>query len=70
LIVSAADAFHAMTSDRPYQRARSVQEAIVEIRRCAGTQFAPGVAEALIDAVSEQQAARGQGDLRRMRRAS
>lgn len=36
-----ADAFDAMTSDRPYRRALSVDEALAELIRCAGSQFDP-----------------------------
>jgi HD-GYP domain-containing protein (c-di-GMP phosphodiesterase class II) len=35
-----------MTSDRAYRRQRRAAEAIGEIRRCAGAQFDPRVAEA------------------------
>ena len=44
-IVAVADAYHAMVNDRPYQRARSHDAAIAELRRCAGTQFDPEVVE-------------------------
>jgi putative nucleotidyltransferase with HDIG domain len=47
-IIIAADTYHAITSDRPYRTARSHQEAIEELIRCAGTQFDPQVTEALI----------------------
>jgi len=47
-IISAADTYHASTSDRPYRAARSHQEAVEELIRCAGTQFDPQVTEALI----------------------
>ncbi|MCL5291013.1 MAG: HD domain-containing protein [Actinobacteria bacterium] len=40
-ILAIADAFDAMISDRPYRRARSVDEALAELQRCAGTQFDP-----------------------------
>jgi diguanylate cyclase (GGDEF)-like protein/putative nucleotidyltransferase with HDIG domain len=53
-IVCACDAFHAMTSDRPYSKARSVEEAAAEMRRCAGTQFDARVVEALLDEVIDQ----------------
>ena len=46
-IVSVADAYDAMTNDRPYQRARSVEVAIQELVSCSGTQFDPDVVGAL-----------------------
>jgi putative two-component system response regulator len=46
-IVSVADAFDALTSDRVYKRAVSVDEAVKIIRDCAGTQFDPVIVEAL-----------------------
>jgi diguanylate cyclase (GGDEF)-like protein/putative nucleotidyltransferase with HDIG domain len=48
-IVCACDAFHAMTTDRPYRAARSEEEAVAELRRSAGSQFDPAVVTALID---------------------
>jgi PAS domain S-box-containing protein len=47
-IVTVADALDAMTSDRPYRRARSLEEAVAEIAEHAGTQFSPKVVEALL----------------------
>ena len=55
-IVAVADAFDAMTSDRPYRAAVSHAEALAELRRCAGTQFDPAVVDAFC-AVSAQQPA-------------
>jgi hypothetical protein len=46
-ILSVADAFDAMTSDRPYRAALPPEEALAEIRRNAGTQFCPAVVAAL-----------------------
>jgi HD-GYP domain-containing protein (c-di-GMP phosphodiesterase class II) len=40
-ILAIVDAFEAMTSHRPYQRKRTTEEAVAELRRCAGTQFDP-----------------------------
>jgi HD-GYP domain-containing protein (c-di-GMP phosphodiesterase class II) len=47
-IVNAADAFCAMTQTRPYRKAMSVEDAMQELRRCAGTQFDPTVVDILI----------------------
>jgi len=44
-ILSVADAFEAITSNRPYRRARTPQEALEEIRKGAGSQFDPRVVE-------------------------
>jgi diguanylate cyclase (GGDEF)-like protein len=49
-IISACDAFFAMTEERPYRRAMASENAIAELRRCAGSQFDPEVVEALIGA--------------------
>ena len=46
-IVAVADAFAAMTSDRPYQNRVSESEALRELDRCAGDQFDPAVVAAL-----------------------
>ena len=51
-IVLACDAFHAMTSDRPYRKAMSVEEARAELRLNAGSQFDPRVVEALDRAIA------------------
>jgi two-component system cell cycle response regulator len=45
-IVAVADAFAAMTAARPYRPTRGADEAIEELRACAGTQFDRGVVEA------------------------
>jgi two-component system, cell cycle response regulator len=46
-IIAACDALDAMTSDRCYQTARALPDALAELRRCAGTQFDPDVISAL-----------------------
>lgn len=40
-IIAVADAFDAMTSDRPYRKALSFETAFAELKRCAGQQFDP-----------------------------
>ena len=40
-----------MVSDRPYRAALSHEEALAELRRCAGTQFDPAVVRAFVDTV-------------------
>ncbi len=47
-IIAVADAFNAMTTDRPYRKALSVTVALAEIERCAGKQFDPAVAAAFL----------------------
>lgn len=49
-IVAVADTYDAMTTDRPYRRALSKEEAIEELKRCAGTQFDENVVKAFIKA--------------------
>ena len=51
-IVRCCDAFSAMTTDRPYRKARSETEALDELQRCSGTDFDPQVVEALAASVS------------------
>ena len=51
-ILAVADAFSAMTDERPYRRTKSVQDAIAEIKRCSGTQFDPKVAEMFVSTFS------------------
>ncbi|HUG74456.1 MAG TPA: HD domain-containing phosphohydrolase, partial [Acidimicrobiia bacterium] len=46
-IVQVADAFDAITSDRPYEPAAPVRTAIAELSRCSGDQFDPDVVAAL-----------------------
>ncbi|NOY45980.1 MAG: HD-GYP domain-containing protein [Deltaproteobacteria bacterium] len=54
-ILAVADAYDAMTSDRPYRRGLGRDEALAELRRGAGTQFDPAAVEAL------EAALRGEG---------
>lgn len=47
-IIAVADAFDAMTSDRPYRSTMSAADAITEIQKCIGTQFDPIVVETFL----------------------
>jgi putative nucleotidyltransferase with HDIG domain len=52
-VLAVADAFDAMTSDRPYRRALSQQAALAEVERCAGTQFDPRIAQVFLELFDE-----------------
>jgi putative nucleotidyltransferase with HDIG domain len=47
-IIAVADAFDAMTSDRPYRKAMTRDRAVRELKACAGSQFDPEVVKAFI----------------------
>ena len=50
-IVCCTDAYSAMTTNRAYRVARTADQALDELRRCAGTHFDPRVVEALAAAL-------------------
>jgi HD-GYP domain-containing protein (c-di-GMP phosphodiesterase class II) len=58
-IVSCCDAFNAMTTDRSYRAAMSLEEALDEVRANAGTQFSPDVVYALMRVLAEDPLAAG-----------
>jgi HD-GYP domain-containing protein (c-di-GMP phosphodiesterase class II) len=50
-IICCCDAFNAMTTDRPYRKARTLEEAAEEVERSSGTHFDPSVVAALLQLV-------------------
>ncbi|MCB2226843.1 MAG: HD domain-containing protein [Desulfarculaceae bacterium] len=52
-VISVADAFDAMTSDRPYRKAMGLRDALDELERGAGSQFDRKMVEAFVTMVRE-----------------
>jgi len=52
-VISVADMYDAMTSDRPYRKRRSHEEAVDEIKTTSGTKLDPRVAEAFLQVLKE-----------------
>jgi HD-GYP domain-containing protein (c-di-GMP phosphodiesterase class II) len=52
-IVSCCDAFNAMTTDRSYRAAMTLDEAIAELEANSGSQFSPAVVAALMRVLRE-----------------
>jgi HD-GYP domain-containing protein (c-di-GMP phosphodiesterase class II) len=73
-IILVADAFEAMTAERPYRHARSPEEAFLELERGAGTQFDPdcvaALRTALVPQVSLLPASRGGSDASTVERSA
>lgn len=57
-ITAVADSFDAMTSGRPYRDGMAVEDALAELRRCAGTQFDPQCVHAFEQALANKTVAR------------
>jgi hypothetical protein len=53
-IIAVADAFDSMTTTRSYRGARSIEDAVHELRRCKGSQFDPVMVECLVEAIDAQ----------------
>ena len=51
-IIAIVDAFVSMRSDRPYREAKSLEDAIEELKRCSGSQFEPRLVEIFIEKVA------------------
>jgi HD-GYP domain-containing protein (c-di-GMP phosphodiesterase class II) len=50
-VVAVADAWHAMTGDRPYRSALPIETALGELMRNKRRQFDPRIVDALVDAL-------------------
>ena len=50
-IITIADSYDTITSDRSYKKGRTAEEALAELERCAGTQFDPRLIEAFVRAM-------------------
>jgi diguanylate cyclase (GGDEF)-like protein/putative nucleotidyltransferase with HDIG domain len=53
-ILSVIDSFDAMTTERPYQKTKTFDEAIEELKRCSGEQFDPNFAQSFIDMIHDK----------------
>lgn len=62
-ILCAADSFDAMTSDRAYRAGMSLEEAVDELHRFSGTQFAPEVVDAFVRGLDKLREKNGLDDL-------
>lgn len=54
-VIAVADAYDAMTTDRPYRRAMPKEEALRQVKEGAGTQFDPEVAEVFVELLGERE---------------
>src|SRR6202046_1182457 len=53
-VIAVADAFDSMTSNRSYRGARSVEEAVAELRKWSGSQFDPALVDAFVAALQRE----------------
>ena len=54
-ILAVADAYDAMTEDRVYRKALTKQQALEEIKHCAGTQFDPAITKVFLDILEKEE---------------
>lgn len=53
-ILAVADAYEAMTSQRPYKEAKTIDNSIMELKRCSGKDFDPQIVEIFIKQIEER----------------
>ena len=56
-IMTLADAYDAMTSERPYRRALTAESALTEIERCRDAQFDPEITDVFLEVMNNRVAA-------------
>ncbi len=61
-IISAADAFDAMSTNRAYRKALPMERIVQEFKRNKGTQFDPNVTDVVLDLIQEMQKKEEKGD--------
>ena len=54
-ILAVVDTFHAMTSDRVYRKALSVEVAIAELKQNKGTQFDPMIVDLFLELINSKE---------------
>ena len=59
-LLTVVDAFDAMTSLRPYQKTRTYAQALEELQRCSGSQFAPEAVEAFCTCIRQRNEENGE----------
>jgi diguanylate cyclase (GGDEF)-like protein len=52
-ILTVVDSFDAMTSNRPYNKRKTYEDGIAELKRCSGSQFDPEIANVFIEVIKE-----------------
>ncbi|MFT9496394.1 bifunctional diguanylate cyclase/phosphohydrolase [Anaerosolibacter sp.] len=58
-VLTVADSFDAMTSNRPYNTSKSIEESIAELERCKGIQFDPLIVDAFVEVLKSNEAQLG-----------
>jgi diguanylate cyclase (GGDEF)-like protein len=53
-ILCVVDCFDAMVSERPYRRSMTIEEAVLELKRCSGSQFDPEIVQIFVNAMSNK----------------
>ncbi|GLC30511.1 bifunctional diguanylate cyclase/phosphohydrolase [Clostridium omnivorum] len=52
-VLTVVDSYDAMTSNRPYSKPKTQEEAIAELKKCSGTQFDSSIVDAFVEVIKE-----------------